>query len=351
MTSMTHRTANAAPAMPAPGTVASPWRWQNALGIALAIAIGAAAWAARAYAWLGLFGAMLLPLATANAAMFIDLRILPHRRSWMRLWCVLSASLAGGTWLAAQGYVRWTAAYELYGYSSLQVAAACIGLAFVVIVLPAWRNQRDAQALHLARLKQAALAAELKALQAQIEPHFLYNTLANARYLARHDADKAVHMLDHLIAYLRAALPNMRSRMSTVEQEFDLARHFLALMTIRFGERMRYELHCPPEAARAVVPPLMLMSLVENAIKHGVEPQPGVVHVDLSAAVDNGRLCITVRDTGAGIRTGVFGSGVGLRSLRERLSALYDNRAGFELRALEQGGTEAKLTLPLETSE
>jgi sensor histidine kinase YesM len=143
----------------------------------------------------------------------------------------------------------------------------------------------------------------------------------------------------------------MRNRMSTVEQEFDMVRHFLAIMAIRFGDRLHFELHCAADATHAVMPPLMLMSLVENAIKHGVEPQPGVVRVALSAMVDNDRLRVVVRDTGPGVRGGVLGSGVGLRNLRERLSALYDDRAAFELRSPETGGAEAELILPLEMNE
>jgi signal transduction histidine kinase len=329
---------------------ASSWR-QGLLSIALVVGMGAAAYAAQGYAWLGLFGALLIPLAAANLALLVDRYLQARRPSWVRLWILLLTSIAAAGWMAPQAYMQWIAAHQLYGYSSLQVAAAATGLAILVIAAPLWRSQHDARALHLAQLKQAALAAELKALQAQIEPHFLYNTLANTRYLIRHDAGKAVHMLDHLIAYLHSALPNMRCRMSTVEQEFDMARHFLALMTIRFGDRVHYELHCSAEAARAVMPPLMLLSLVENAIKHGVEPQPGIVQVTLSATVENGHLCIAVRDTGAGIRTGVLGTGVGLRNLRERLSALYEDRGGFQLHSLDTGGTEAKLTIPLEMSE
>jgi signal transduction histidine kinase len=329
---------------------ASSWR-QGLLGITLVAGIGGAAYAAQAYAWLGLFGALLIPLAAANLALLVDRRLQGRHPSWARPWTILLPSIPAAGWLASQAYLQWIEGHQLYGYSSMQIAAAATGLAMLVIAAPLWRNQREARALHLAQLKQAALAAELKALQAQIEPHFLYNTLANARYLARHNADKAVHMLDHLIAYLHSVLPNMRNRMSTVEQEFDMVRHFLAIMAIRFGDRLHYELHCPFDAARAIMPPLMLMSLVENAIKHGVEPQPGAVRIALSAMVDNGRLRIVVRDTGPGVRGGLLGTGVGLRNLRERLSSLYDDRARFELRSPETGGAEAELVLPLEMNE
>jgi LytS/YehU family sensor histidine kinase len=197
-------------------------------------------------------------------------------------------------------------------------------------------------------LERAALAADLKSLQAQVEPHFLYNTLANTRYLARHDPAQAVRMLDHLIAYLRTALPDMRSPMSTLGREFELAEHYLALMAIRFGERLAFEAACPQALRDLPVPPLMLMSLVENAVRHGVEPKPGAVSVQLRAHSASGALTITVADNGAGLSTSALGGGVGLRNIGQRLAALYGGSASIALRATGNGWTESILTLPAE---
>src|SRR5471032_1227001 len=235
------------------------------------------------------------------------------------------------------------------GLGDVQIAAIVLAFGALVLALPLFLAQSQARTLHLADLRQAALSAELKALQAQIEPHFLYNTLANTRYLARHDPDKAVQMLDHLIAYLHSALPDMRRAMSTLEREFTLAEHYLALMAIRFGARLSYRLDYPPELGAATLPPLMLMSLVENAVRHGVEPKPGAVHVAVSAAMDGERLSIVVQDDGAGLQAGVLGNGVGLRNLRQRLEALYAGRATFALLGADGHPTRARLHLPLQT--
>src|SRR5471030_2601539 len=260
------------------------------------------------------------------------------------------ADIGRSTALAPPLYRYAIADVHATGFSDVQIAAIVLAFGALVLALPLFLAQSQARTLHLADLRQAALSAELKALQAQIEPHFLYNTLANTRYLARHDPDKAVQMLDHLIAYLHSALPDMRRAMSTLEREFTLAEHYLALMAIRFGARLSYRLDYPPELGAATLPPLMLMSLVENAVRHGVEPKPGAVHVAVSAAMDGERLCIVVQDDGAGLQAGVLGNGVGLRNLRQRLEALYAGRATFALLGADGHPTRAQLHLPLQTN-
>jgi sensor histidine kinase YesM len=214
--------------------------------------------------------------------------------------------------------------------------------------VPLWHAQGQARAQQVAGLRQAALVAEMKALQAQVEPHFLYNTLANTRYLARRDPDKAAQMLEHLIGYLHGALPDMRATTSTLGREFQLADHYLALMAIRFGERLRYRVDCPSALADAPMPPLMLMTLVENAVKHGLEPQPGPVSITLSAGQAGGALQVSVRDDGAGVGKAAPVEGVGLSNLRERLAAMYGHKASFTLSRAPEGLTEARLMLPLD---
>lgn len=302
---------------------------------------------AKGYVWLGLFFALLMPLALTTWIVLLGQKSFAACRNWNGLWALSSFALALSVRLGLWTYHIWMADHGLQGLSDLQLAACIIGIDLVAIIGPFWRDQNQARTLQMAQLKQAALAAELKALQAQIEPHFLYNTLANSRYLARHDPDKAVLMLDHLIAYLHSALPDMRSSMSTLEREFELAEHYLALMAIRFGERLQYQLEYAPHLRHAALPPLMLISLVENAIVHGVEPQPGIVCVSLLAEAGGQNLRIVVRDNGAGIASGTLGSGVGLRNLRERLGALFGDAGGFTLRAMQTQGTEAEITLPL----
>ncbi len=155
-------------------------------------------------------------------------------------------------------------------------------------------------------------------------------------------------MQQKLIAYLRSALPDMRSSSSTLGREFELAEHYLALMAIRFGERLSYQLDCDVGLKTAAMPPLMLMSLVENAVQHGVEPMPGTVRISLQASAVNGVLQVVVMDDGAGIAANALGSGVGLANLRARLQAQYGHHAGFALRIEAGHATRAELTLPLE---
>lgn len=342
------------PAAPAHDPHAAMWRvfgcsWPQAGASAVLLAaIVALAWHWQAYAWLGLFGIVLLPVLLSAAILMGGAQLLREYLGWRSAWIMLLVSLALGAVLARGLYLRWTGAFGLPALGDLQALSAALGFGLLVLALPLSHAQRQGRALHLADLRQAALAAELKALQAQVEPHFLYNTLANARYLARHDPDKAVDMLDHLIAYLHVALPDMRADSSSAGRECALAGHYLALMAIRFGDRLSYEIDCPGELAGAALPPLMLLSLVENAVQHGLEPQPGAVHISVRAEAEGGALRVTVSDDGAGLQSGVvLGSGVGLRNLRERLAALFGAAAQFSLERSAAGRTEAALRLPL----
>jgi signal transduction histidine kinase len=296
---------------------------------------------------LGMFGLIIVPLAAVAAVARLNLLILPERQDWRRAWLLLAATIGVASVVAQLLYREWMRAHDLGGLSDAQAIAAAAGTATLLLALPLRYAQVRGAEQHLAALTQAALSAELKALQAQIEPHFLYNTLANARYLARVDPEKAVQMLDHLIAYLHSALPDMRSASSTLGRECELADHYLALMSIRFGTRLSYRIDCPPPLRAASMPPLMLMSLVENAIQHGVEPQPGEVCVRLQADVDGGQLRVRVIDNGAGFAPTALGNGVGLRNVRDRLAALHGDDAGFALRIADGAPTEAELRLPL----
>ncbi len=319
-----------------------------AVSAALLAAGAALAWRLHAYQWLGLFGVVLLPVLLSGASLLFGALLLQARLGWRSAWAILLATLAFGALSVASFYLGWMDLVRLPGLGRLQAFSAAFGFGLLVLALPLWHAQRQGHALHLAGLRQAALAAELKALQAQVEPHFLYNTLANARYLARHDPDKAVAMLDHLISYLHVALPDMRADTSTAGRECALAGHYLALMEIRFGPRLSYEIACPEALAEAELPPLMLLSLVENAVQHGLEPQPGAVHISVRAAADAGFLRVTVSDDGAGLADGVvLGSGVGLRNLRERLGAMFGAAGQFSLARGPGGRTEAALRLPL----
>jgi signal transduction histidine kinase len=319
---------------------------QGVVSAAIVATLGVLAWQQQAYKWLGLYFLLLAPLLAVGLAAHAG-RWLP-RLGWTTTWCIVLGLIVVSAILALPAYRSWSAMHEFAGLPDNQVLACVIGFGLLSLALPLWHAQSQASALRLANLEQAAVTAELKALQAQIEPHFLYNTLANTRYLARHDPEKAVRMLDHLIAYLHSALPDMRGSSSTLGREFELAEHYLALMAIRFGERLSYQLDYDADLKAAAMPPLMLMSLVENAVQHGVEPMPGQVRITLQASAANGKLRVLVIDDGAGIAPNALGSGVGLANLRARLQAQFGSAAGFALRIAAGETTQAELILPLE---
>jgi signal transduction histidine kinase len=317
--------------------------WRQGLLSLLCLALFAGgALLSRRYALLALFGAIAVP-GFATCALLL---LAPRRLGWAGATVLLLIATGAGAWAVLPAYRHLLAAWDVHALPDQQLLACVFGVNAAALGLPLWFARTRASAQQLADLRNAALAAELKALQAQVEPHFLYNTLANTRYLARHQPPRAVEMLEHLIAYLHSALPDMRSQTSTLGREFELAGHYLALMAIRFGERLQYRLDCPSDLAAAPMPPLLLMTLVENAVRHGVEPKPGTVRIAVTAVRREDMLTIVVADDGAGISETTLGSGVGLRNLRQRLQALYGTHAGFVLRRGDGGVTEAVLTLP-----
>jgi hypothetical protein len=195
------------------------------------------------------------------------------------------------------------------------------------------------------RMSRQVTEAKLSALQAQVEPHFLYNTLASVQALTEVDPARANAMTGHLIQYLRNALPKMRGSVSTVGQEVELVRAYLNILQMRMGKRLAFEISAPPELAELPFPPLMLPSLVENAIKHGLEPQREGGSVAITAESVDGKLRMTVADTGRGFGE-VPGEGVGLANIRERLAALYGGAAKLTLEANEPHGVRATIEVP-----
>ncbi|HEV6965849.1 sensor histidine kinase [Roseateles sp.] len=192
--------------------------------------------------------------------------------------------------------------------------------------------------------------AQLKLLQGQIEPHFLFNTLANVQSLIDFDPERAKQMLERFTDYLRASLGQLRGDSTTLAQEFAMLEAYLALMQLRMGERLRVELSLPPELASVALPPLLAQPLVENAIHHGLEPQIAGGTVAVSARRVDGRLWIEVADDGQGLDGPKrrSGNGVALDNIRARLTARFGPGALLELLPRDGGGTLARIQIPLQ---
>lgn len=195
--------------------------------------------------------------------------------------------------------------------------------------------------------RQHADEARLKLLETQLEPHMLFNTLANLRALIAVDPPRAQQMLDHMIAYLRATLDASRATTHPLQAEFDRLRDYLELMAIRMGPRLAYTLELPPELAGVRVPTLLLQPLVENSIQHGLEPKVEGGRITVRAAREGEGLVLTVDDTGVGDGHGASdGAGFGLTQIRDRLAALHGERATLAFRTAADGA-HARITLPI----
>jgi len=195
-----------------------------------------------------------------------------------------------------------------------------------------------------------ASEARLKLLQTQLEPHMLFNTLANLRVLIGTDPARAQEMLDRIIAYLRATLDASRQVSHSLEAEFERLRDYLALMAVRMGPRLSYALDLPGEHAQTPVPTLLLQPLVENAIQHGLEPKIEGGHIRVSARHEQGQLLLEVADTGLGMADASTptddGNGFGLAQVRERLATAYGDAASIEVVPAEPTGTRVTIRLP-----
>jgi sensor histidine kinase YesM len=230
------------------------------------------------------------------------------------------------------------------------------GLLISLIFYVKFREARAAAALLKAEaerhlLSKQAIEAELKLMQAQVEPHFLFNTLASVHYLTETDPKQASALLGHLIGYLRAALPQFRASSTTLGKEAELVDAYLNILKMRIGVRLSFAIDVPAELRAHPFPPNLLISLVENAIKHGIEPAAEGGNVQLSARRDGDSVIVTVADTGRGFAgdSPAAGQGVGLSNIRERLAALYGPRGRFTLEAVVPHGARATLAVPFET--
>ena len=195
-------------------------------------------------------------------------------------------------------------------------------------------------------LERSLLEARMAALQAQIEPHFLFNTLALIGQLIETDPAQASKIHTSLIQYLRAALPQMRAATgSRLGQQFDLSRAYLNIMQARMRDRLSVSFDLPVELTHAEFPSMMLQTLVENAIKHGIEPKPEGGHIAIVAASSGDGITVTVTDNGLGFNLHA-GDGVGLSNIRERLKVLYGGSALLSIETPLTGGAHVSIRVP-----
>jgi signal transduction histidine kinase len=224
--------------------------------------------------------------------------------------------------------------------------------------LAALVRQKDALARHQAlafelersELAREALDARLHLLQAQVAPHFLFNTLANVQALVDAGSPRASAVLRSLTDYLRAAVPLLNEPVATLGREVRLVEAYLALMHMRMPDRLRYELHVDDTALALRCPPTTLLTLVENAVRHGIDPseEGGAIEVKVQRRGD--RCLIRVADTGAGLRSTEQGLGTGLATLRERLQLVFGEDAQLRVTARDDGGVIAAVEFPARTT-
>jgi sensor histidine kinase YesM len=270
---------------------------------------------------------------------------------------VLLASVAGVALLGlfeSRGTVEFF--YRESGSPALWIMGTWPRYATLALLIAAvFAYYRSAEASHAAtqqaeleraRFLQQTDEARLQVLQAQIEPHFLFNTLANVRRLYQTDPAPAESMLDNLMRYLAVALPQMRAADSTLGREAALTESYLEIQRIRMGRRLAFEIDVPERLREARIPPMMLLTLAENAVKHGLNPLPEGGSIRVAARDEAGRLVLEIADTGRGF-TASSGGGTGLANTRARLVAMYGPAAQLGLAVNRPRGVTATIALPL----
>jgi hypothetical protein len=235
--------------------------------------------------------------------------------------------------------------------------AGFFSLSFLGMLIAPWMamaalfRERDARAVKAERergaLEREAVSARLRQLQAQVEPHFLFNTLANVQALVDAGSPQASPVLASLIAYLRAAVPRLNQTTHRLGQEVDMAQAYLHLMQLRMPDRLQFSVGADPNLLALPCPPMTLLTLVENAVKHGIDPSLDGGRIDVTVTTHEGQCRMQVRDTGVGMNTHNAGLGTGLATLRERLRLMFGEAATVRLSEVQPNGVLAEVELPL----
>lgn len=285
-----------------------------------------------------------LSICAANAAVMLRVR---DWRRWPLLAFTFPASVlfgvSLGAWVTGEG--GWS---DPRAWTAVLIGLFFGGLGGIAFYLNERVQRLDAEVkqrqLRQSEMERRELEARLRMLQAQIEPHFLFNTLANVAGLIDADPALARRLLERLNDWLRVALARARSDRGTLDDELDLLTRYLDILAVRFGDRLRWRIDVTDDLRDLPWPPMLLQPLVENAVRHGIEPKPGGGALLIRARREDGRLTIRVTDDGAGLRDS--GGGAGLDNVRARLRILYGEEARLTLSANPGHGVTATLEIP-----
>ncbi len=341
-----------APSSPAPRGLALMLGWRRVL-----LALGVSA----------VMGLIISPSFTTTPAAEIMVREMPiglaalvafglfeqwpaRLPGWLARWALQVAAVAFvipftvlATYLAithGDAVPFWKNQLRLNGFFTMTMTGLLVAPWIAVAALFRQRERERSE------LERKALDSRLRLLQAQVEPHFLFNTLANVRELVDSGSPQATKVLDSLIAYLRAVVPRLHEPTTTIEQEVQLVRAYLELMHMRMPDRLEFGLQVD-EAARGLrCPPTTLLTLVENAVRHGIDPGEEGGRIDVRVLVQGGRCRAEVRDTGVGLKAAGDGLGTGLAALRERLQLAFAGDAQLRISSLVPQGVCAELDFP-----
>ena len=303
-----------------------------------------------------LVGLAIIPVLSPNASLA---RRLIHIAVLAPIAAVFIAILIGaaldryyGNDLRQTFYLRFQATLIAGLSAGLLYAAIAAAIVYLRAQRLAIANKRLSVEINESDVQRQLTETRLRLLQAQIEPHFLFNTLASAQQLSQKGAPDAAKLIGHLVRFLRMSIPSMREDRGALKRELEQVAAYLSIMQTRMGDRLAFAVHADPDVEDFELPPALVMTLVENAIKHGIEPSAAGGRVDVSAERVDESVVISVRDTGLGLtstESSEIGGGLGLSNIAQRLQAIYGVDAHVKLTQNMPQGCVATLTIPRKT--
>lgn len=352
---------------PSPRRFPSLLSWRRLKGPYVACLVISLLWLPSWHAsWAVLITRLLMVTTTLVLAFGILERLPPRLPGWLARWVLQVAGMAVLVpFVTAIVYSLTTLGDPVHWAQNKDRMAGYFGMSMLGLLIAPWvamsvlyrqingEAQRQALAFDLERSEFAhkQTDAQLRLLQAQVEPHFLFNTLSNVRELVDSGSPQAPIVLGHLIAYLRAAVPRLHESSTKLAQEVDLVRAYLEVMHMRMPDRLEFVLDIDPDSLSVACPPMTLLTLVENAVRHGIDPSEQGGRIEVRTRVRDGRCHAEVIDTGVGLEkgreSGYAGLGSGLSSLEERLKLAFGGDAHLKLVSLEPHGVRAEMDFPV----